>query len=125
MVNALVDTSVVIDLLRGYPPAQAWYLQQVDLGVSRAVWLEALEGSQNRQEQRHALKLLKRFYTDEITESDSIWATNQLIRLNLSHNIDAFDCLIAASAHRLNVTLYTRNLKHFVPLIGGLAQQPY
>ncbi|MBL8163685.1 MAG: PIN domain-containing protein [Anaerolineae bacterium] len=125
MVNALVDTSVVIDLLRGYPPAQAWYLRQTDLGVSRAVWLEVLEGTQNRHDQRQALKLLKRFYLDEMTEADGVWATDQLLGLSLSHNIDAFDCLIAASSHRLNVTLYTRNLKHFVPLLGGLAQSPY
>jgi hypothetical protein len=35
------------------------------------------------------------------------------------------DCLIAAPSHRLNVPLYTMNLKHFTPLLGALAVRPY
>jgi len=35
------------------------------------------------------------------------------------------DCLIAAAAFRLQVPLHTRNLKHFAPLLGELAQEPY
>jgi predicted nucleic acid-binding protein len=125
MVSALVDTSVMVDLLRGYLPAQSWYLAQSDLGVSRAVWLEIIEGAQNLHTQRDALKLLRRFELVELTTPDVIWATEQLIVLNLSHNIDVFDCLIAAVSHRLQISLYTRNLKHFTPLLGALAQLPY
>jgi hypothetical protein len=32
---------------------------------------------------------------------------------------------IAAPSYRLQVPLYTRSLKHFAPLLGRLAQQPY
>jgi predicted nucleic acid-binding protein len=53
------------------------------------------------------------------------WATEQLLRLKVSHGVDAFDCLIAAASHRLGVALYTRNLKHFQPLLAALAQSPY
>lgn len=42
MVAALIDTAVVVDLLRGYEVAQTWFLTQRDLGVCRAVWFEAL-----------------------------------------------------------------------------------
>ncbi|MEZ4670167.1 MAG: hypothetical protein R3E39_19855 [Anaerolineae bacterium] len=49
----------------------------------------------------------------------------QLFRLRLSHNVDSFDFLIAALAHRLQLPLYTRNLKHFGPLLGGLAVVAY
>jgi len=54
-----------------------------------------------------------------------VWATEQLIVFNLSHNIDVFDCLIAAVSHRLQIPLYTRNLRHFEPLLGPLARPPY
>lgn len=40
-------------------------------------------------------------------------------------NVDAFDCLVAALSFRLQLPLYTRNLKYFAPLLGHLAQQPY
>ena len=72
MVNALVDTSVVVDLLRGYPLAQAWFLTQSDLGVCRAVWLEIIEGVQNRRAQHDALNLLRRFDLVEITTPDVV-----------------------------------------------------
>ena len=125
MALALVDTAIVVDLLRGYPPAQSWFLTQQDLGASRAVWLEVIEGAQNRNAQRHALHLLRRMELVEITTADVVWATEQLLALNLSHNIDAFDCLIAAVSHRLQLPLFTRNLKYFSPLIGQQAQRPY
>lgn len=125
MVAALVDTSVVVDLLRDYPPANTWFLAQNDLAVSRGVWLEIIEGAQDRPAQHHALNLLRRFELIEITTPDVIWATERLLHFNLSHNIDAFDCLIAAASYRLQLPLYTRNLKHFAPLLGSLAKPPY
>ena len=125
MVSALLDTSIVVDLLRGYGPAQEWYLEQSNLGSSRIVWFETIEGAPNRQAQRHAIRLLRRFELVELTAEDMTFATAMLVRFNLSHNIDAFDCLIAVVNARLQVPLYTRNLKHFVPLIGELAQSPY
>jgi predicted nucleic acid-binding protein len=125
MVKALVDTSVIVDMIRGYLPAQNWYLSQSDLGLSRGVWLEVMEGVENSRAQRDALKLLRRFELVELTTADTIWATQQLITFYLSHNIDAFDCLIASASFRLQLPLYTRNLKHFTPLIGSLAQRPF
>lgn len=121
----LLDTSIVVDLLRQYPPADNWLQSQGELGVSRIVLLEVMEGAPTRQKQREAAKLLKAFTFVEVVTEDLIWATNQLIKYHPSHNVDAFDCLIAAVAHRLNLPLYTRNLKHFTPLIGSLAQRPY
>jgi hypothetical protein len=31
----------------------------------------------------------------------------------------------SAPSYRLQLPLYTRNLKHFAPLLGKLAQEPY
>jgi predicted nucleic acid-binding protein len=98
MAMALVDTSIIVDLLRGYPPAQSWFTQQSDLVVSRIVWLEVLEGAPNRDAQRVVLNLLRRFQVEEIDPVDGVWATQKLLMLNLSHNIDAFDCLMASAS---------------------------
>ena len=35
------------------------------------------------------------------------------------------DLLIAAPSQRLQLPLYTHNLKHLSPLLGTLAQKPY
>ena len=125
MVTALLDTAVLVDVLRGYAPAVSWLAQQEVLGVSDVVWLEILEGATNRRMERTALQLLKRFERIATSTQDTDWAIRQLLRFHLSHGIDAMDCLIAASSYRLSVPLYTRNLKHFVPLLGELARRPY
>lgn len=125
MVTGLVDSSVLVDVLRGYPPAEQWLADTAQLGVTQIIWLELLEGSQNKQRQREAMKLLRRFALIRLTGDDVQWSIEQLITLRLSHNVDAFDCLIASVHVRLNLPLYTRNLKHFIPLIGELARSPY
>ena len=125
MVNALLDTSILIDLLRQFPPAITWFTSQRDLGVSSIVWLELLQGAQNIHSQQKAQQLLHQLAKIEISTDDMNWAIKQLVKYNLSHNVGGIDCLIAATSYRLQIPLYTMNLKHFTPMLGTLAQKPY
>ncbi|MBZ0242620.1 MAG: hypothetical protein K8F24_05350 [Bacteroidales bacterium] len=125
MVTGLVDANVIVDLLRGYTPAQTWIGSTQTLGVTRVVWLEVLQGVQDNHKLRGALNILNQFDLVETTISDLEWATQQSIRFTLSHRIDALDYMIAAPSHRLQIPLYTRNLKHMSPILGTLAQEPY
>jgi predicted nucleic acid-binding protein len=123
--RALLDTAVVVDLLRAHPPALAWLAGQDRLGLSPIVWLEIVEGAKDSRAQRRAVQLLQRFDRTDPLPEDFDWAIEQALRLRLSHTVDMMDCLIASTAHRLSLPLYTRNMKHFVPLLGALARQPY
>jgi predicted nucleic acid-binding protein len=125
MVDALLDTAVLVDVLRGHPPATSWLATQPHLGVTTVVWLEIIEGSSSLRAQRIALRLLHGLERVEVTPLDIDWAIRQLTRLGLSQGVDAMDCMIASVSYRLNLPLYTHNLKHFVPLLGPLAQKPY
>lgn len=125
MVEGLVDSAIMIDILRGYPPAQTWLNRQQRLEVTHTVWLELAEGAQNKVAQAQALRLLRRFELIEMKSEDLQWAVEKLLVFRLSHNVDAFDCLMASVAARLNIAVYTRNIKHFKPLLGELAIQPY
>lgn len=125
MISSLVDTNVLVDLLRGYAPAQTWIRTQQDLALARIVYLELIEGAYNKLELQRALKLLTQFKVIELTDTDFTWATAHLIKYQLSHSVGMMDCLIAAPSHRLQIPLYTQNLKHFTPLLGALAQKPY
>ena len=125
MVNGLLDTAVLVDLLRAYPPAGDWLSRQSPLGVSPVVWLEIIEGAEDKRAQVRAIKLLQRFERIEVVTEDFDWAIQQALRFRLSHNINMTDCLIASTAHRLNLPIFTTNLKHFHPLLGDLAQKPY
>lgn len=126
MVVGLVDTSIIVDLIRGFPDAHRWLSTITDeLGVTYYVWLEIIQGAANKQKQKTAIQLLRDFQLISATADDVEWAVQSLMRVNLTHNVDALDCLIAATSYRLQIPLYTRNLKHFAPLIGQLAQNPY
>lgn len=123
--NALLDSTVVVDLLRGYKPAIDWLRPQRDLGLTPIVWLEILDGVIDSRARSKALELLRHFPRADLFSEDFDWAIRQNIRFRLSHGIDMMDCLIAAPCHRLRVKLYTCNLKHFSPMLGELAERPY
>jgi len=126
MVTGLLDTSIVVDALRSHPPSVSWLANnQGQLGVTQIVRLEVVEGALDRAGEQRAITLLNDFELVEITTSDLAWAFEQLLHLHLSDNVDAFDCLIAATSYRLRLPLYTINIKHFTPLLSGLAQRPY
>lgn len=125
MVNGLLDTAVLVDLLRAYPLAGDWLSKQPPLGVSPVVWLEVIEGAEDKRAQIRAIKLLQRFERVELLTEDFNWAIGQALRFRLSHSINMNDCLIASTASRLNLPVFTTNLKHFRPLLGNLAQKPY
>lgn len=125
MVTGLVDTDILIDSLRQYPPAHAWLSKQIGLGVVSVSWIELLQGTTNKIGQRKAFELLRKFERIDPEPQDYDWAIQALSSFHLSHNLMGFDALIAATSHRLQVPLYTRNVKHFTPLLGSLVQKPY
>lgn len=89
MVDALIDTSVLVDILRGYPPARIWLAQQSNPGISSMVWIELLQGARDKVAQQRALKLLHNFNRVALTDVDMIWSIEQLLRYNLSHSVTA------------------------------------
>lgn len=126
MVTSLLDTSIIIDLIRGFPDAHEWLKASDDTpGITRYVWLEVIQGAFNKQKQTDAITLLSEFQIIALSLEDMEWAVQALIKTRLAYNVDVLDCLIASTAYRLNIPLYTRNLKHFKPLLDNLALKPY
>lgn len=127
MVDVLLDTSIVVDLLRSYQPAQDWAAhQQLVVGVTKFVWLEVVQGASNKTDQERAIKLLNSFDLVPIEVEDVDWALRTLTAVTLANNrIDVVDALVAAPSHRLQLPLLTRNLKHMTVLLDSLAQAPY
>lgn len=125
MATGIVDTSIIVDVLRGYSPAIAWFSSQNQIAISPFVVFELVEGTENKQALNRALNQIADMEVADFTTTDLAWARRQLIQYRLSHNLDTFDCLIAASAYRLQLPLFTRNLKHFSHLLGNLAVRPY
>lgn len=122
---AVVDTTVIVHLLRHYTPALAWFrLQTQRLSMTTTGWLEIMGGATSKANQERYKILLAQFELLHVTPSDQYWAMEQLERFQFSHHIGKDDCLIASVAYRLQLPLYTHNLKDMQPLIGSLAMQP-
>ena len=57
MVTALLDTSILVDFLRGFPVAVTWLSSQTSVGVTRIVELEVIEGVRDHCGLAAAVKL--------------------------------------------------------------------
>lgn len=122
----IVDTTVIVHYFRNYSLARAWLDQHtLPLSVVSVTWLEVMEGATNKGNQLQSKAVLEKFELLHLTVNDQIWAMQQLEKFQFSHHIGKEDCLIAAVAHRLQIPLYTHNLKDMMPLIGSLAHKPY
>jgi predicted nucleic acid-binding protein len=87
--------------------------------------MEVVTGGENKAERLRAAHLMQRFTLLYLEQTDWDWAMQQQMAYELSHGVGMMDCLIASVSQRLQIPLYTHNLKHFAPLIGQLAQKPY
>lgn len=127
MVDGILDTSVIIDLLRGVEEAHTWFEQMgsARLAVTPIIWMETLQGAVNKADQARAIRLLRRYALEHTTPDDHNWAIRQLIRFHLSHHVGYADLLIASVAARLDAPLYTLNVRHFDVLPGVRVVQPY
>lgn len=126
MTVALADTTVVLHLYRRYAPALKWYgsLSQ-PLGITPITWMEVIYGAGSKAKQASCLALLSQFDLIHLTSADQDWAMQQMQKYRLSHGVAMGDCFIASAVHRLQVPLYTHNLKDMAPMIGDLAMRPY
>jgi predicted nucleic acid-binding protein len=124
--DAVLDTSVIVDYLRQKTIAQSWFLQnqRKRLVITPIVWMETVEGARNGIERDQILRFLKQFPIEHTTEDDNRWAMRQFARIHLGYGAELTDVMIAAVAVRLNVPLYTLNIKHYVALNVN-AVRPY
>src|SRR5262245_46483950 len=123
---AIVDTTVIIHIFRGYAPAISWFTSfSKPLGVTTISYLEIIYGAGSKAKQASCKTLLNQFNLLHLKSIDQDWAIQQLEAYRLSHGIATNDTLIASVAHRLQIPLYTHNIKDMTPIIGNLAIKPY
>ncbi len=123
--DAILDSTVIIHLLRRYKPAVAWLKSERIYGVTPITWLEVVGGARGKAHRAESEYVLDQFALTYLTAEDQRWAMEHFARFQFSHHIGMNDCLIASVAARLGVPLYTHNLKDMQPLLGELARKPY
>lgn len=127
MTDAILDTSILVDLLRGFPPSKDWFagLGRRRVAVTPVVWMETVQGATDREKRAQAIRFLRHFHVEHPTEDDNRWAMRQTARFHLSHGVQLQDTMIASVAARLAIPLYTTNLRHFQVLPSVEALRPY
>ncbi|WP_069471804.1 PIN domain-containing protein [Candidatus Marithrix sp. Canyon 246] len=123
----LVDSDVMIDILRQYKPALDWLnlLDSEEIGIPGLVAMELIQGCRNSVELQKVEKILHsyRLYWSEKTDCER--ALNDYATYHLSNNIGMIDALIAELAVGLNVQLATFNTKHYRVIKNLQIIQPY
>ncbi len=123
--EAILDSTVIIHLLRRYKPAVEWLKSERIYGITPITWLEVIGGARGKAHRAESEDLLAQFALVYLTEEDQRWAMEQFARFQFSHHIGMNDCLIASVAFRLELPLYTHNARDMQPLLGELARKPY
>lgn len=118
-----MDSTVVIDLLRGFMPAGGWIEQQQEVlaasEVTRAEVLRAL-----RSPERYATRRVLEGYRWFPVDADVASRAGELgRRYRTSHNLDIADLLVAATADVQHLRLVTSDVRHF-PMVEAL-EAPY
>ncbi len=83
----LLDSDVMVDLLRQYPPALQW-LDELDpdeeVDVSGYVVMELIQGCQNKMEQERVLHVLARYGVVWLSPGHCAYALDLFVKYRLS-----------------------------------------
>lgn len=123
----LVDTDVMVDVLRAHGPALAWLrsLGDEEIGLPGLVAMELIRGCSDRREVQHVQRLIEPFRVYWPTWVDCDRALATFARGHLTHRLGVIDTLIGELAVGLGVPLCTFNARHYVAVPSLRTEQPY
>lgn len=123
----LLDTDVMIDFLRQYPPALAWLesLGEEEIVLPGFVMMELIQGCRNKAEQKKVERALKTYAVVWPSPEMCGEALAVFTSYHLSHGFGILDALIGQMAVGLNLPLYTFNQKHYAAIPHLITVQPY
>ena len=115
----LLDTNILIDVLRGEEVALRWLEAQGQASISVITWIEVLVGC--RGEEREPVELwlegFRRWPVDDAIARESVG-------LRQRHGLKVPDAIILATAVCAGLPLATRNSRDFPLALGGVVH-PY
>ncbi len=123
----LVDTDIMIDLLRHYPLAVAWLeaLEDEELLLPGFVVMELTQGCRTQAEQRRLQKALAPYAVTWPPPDVCDEALTVFSRFYLSHSLGIIDALIGQLAVSLDLPLHTFNQKHYAAVPRLRVVSPY
>ena len=122
-----LDTDVMIDLLRQYPPAVAWLdsLESEEIVLPGFVAMELIQGCRDKTEQGEMDRELRAYSVDWPSPAACDDALFVFAGYHLSHGLGILDALIGQMAVAMNIPLYTFNKKHYSIIPNLKIVHPY
>jgi len=126
-ITRLVDTSILVDYLRGSETARDWLtgFAASELAISVITAAELVAGCRNRKEQRAVEKELAVYPMVWLSGPISATAWDWYREFHLSNGSGFLDCMIGASAYHNGLMVCSLNDKHFRPLPALRVERPY
>lgn len=123
----ILDTDVMIDVLRRHPPAIAWLesVGEEEITLPGFVVMELIQGCRNKAEQEKLEKELASYSVTWPAPETCSDALTIYAQYHLSHGIGMLDALIGQMAVALDLPLYTFNVKHYSAIPNLETLQPY
>jgi hypothetical protein len=115
----LLDTNILIDVLRGEAVALAWLERQQSPRISVISWIEVVVGCRDGETEavQAWLEAFPRLPLDDA-------CCREAVRLRQRHSLKVPDAILLATARRGDLTLATRNSRDFPLTLGGVVH-PY
>ena len=129
MTGMLLDTTVLIDLLRGNTNAATFVDSVLAAGtplfVSVISAMELVVGCRNKLEVTRAQKLISSFALLHLHPAESSQAYELVLSYSKSHGLAIPDALIAAAALVHELELVSDNVRHFGMIPDLRVRRPY
>lgn len=125
--KVLIDTSVMVDLLRGVNLAMNWidHIEPKCRFLSFITVAELIAGCRNKDEQKKIERELKEYVLLYLDTQSCKKGVEWYKEFHLSHGVGFLDCLIAASVFKKSIPIATLNDKHFKHFAGISVIRPY
>jgi len=123
----LLDTDVMVDLLRQYPPAVAWLdsLGEEEIILPGFVVMELIQGCRNKAEQQRVERELGACGVAWTSAETRDEALSVFTSYHLSHGLGILDAPIGQIVVALDLPLCTFDQKHYAAIPNLKTVQPY
>lgn len=122
----LLDSDILIDILRGHEPAVLWFGALAELpAVPGYVVMELIQDADNKERVDKALQLVAPLRVVWPTSQDCEKALSIFTTYHLSHGLGLLDALIGSTSVGLGAPLCTFNARHYRVVQQVELVQPY
>lgn len=125
MNNYILDTDIVVDVLRGLPKANEFINELEEINITSFTAMELIDGCKDKKSLNLVKKLLEEMTIIFSTPKSQASALAIFNEYKLSKGIGLIDSLISGIVLEQNFVLVTRNFKHFDFIYNIKVESPY